>query len=274
MKRITVLLLIVFAVLTFSANFNLAVYERSDFEFAVYLENQDSVIDIRFTHVPDYISDLRYERNENLLLFHFSTGTSVENGAIEGIIDKEDGSSKIFVLYLQKTTKFEITSLSYENGSVNISWNSVPCAEYYEAGKLENDSFNVISSQLYNTSFKDENIEYGRSYIYQVRAKTDDGYIYTEPKTIEIPVYSEDLIKTYPNPARDKITFSELPENGKVNIYSLSGELLKTIEIDQTTEEWNLRNDSEKEITSGIYLFTITDNMGRPLKTGKVAVVR
>ena len=274
MKRIMILLLIVFAVMTFSTNFNLAVYERADFEFAVYLENLDSDIDIRFTHVPDYISDLRYERNKNLLLFHFSTGVSVENGAIEGVIDKEDGSSKIFVLYLQKTTKFEITSLSYENGSVNISWNSVPESEYYEAGKLENDSFTVISSQLYYTSFKDENIEYGRSYIYQVRAKTDDGYIYTDPKTIEIPVYSEDLIKTYPNPARDKITFSELPESGKVNIYSLSGELLKTIEIDQTTEEWNLRNDSEKEITSGIYLFTITDNMGRPLKTGKVAVVK
>ena len=274
MKRIMILFLLVFGVMTFSANFNLAVYERSDFEFSVYLENYDSDIDIRFTHVPDYISDLRYERTDNMLLFHFSTGISVETGAIEAIIDKEDGSSKIFVLYLQKTTKFEITSLSYENGSVNVSWNSVPCAEYYEAGKLENDSFTVISSQLYNTSFKDENIEYGRRYTYQVRAKTDDGYIYTEPKTIEIPVYSEDLIKTYPNPARDKITFSELPENGKVKIYSLSGELLKTIEIDQTTEEWNLRNDSEKEITSGIYLFVIVDSGGKPLKKGKVAVLR
>ncbi|MCK4644234.1 T9SS type A sorting domain-containing protein [bacterium] len=274
MKRIMILFLLVFGVMTFSANFNLAVYERSDFEFSVYLENYDSDIDIRFTHVPDYISDLRYEKSDNLLLFHFSTGVSVENGAIEGVIDKKDGSSKIFVLYLQKTIKFEITSLSYENGSVNVSWNSIPGSEYYEVGKLENGSFTVISSQLYNTSFKDENIEYGRRYTYQVRAKTDDGYIYTEPKTIEIPVYSEDLIKTYPNPARDKITFSELPENGKVKIYSLSGELLKTIEIDQTTEEWNLRNDSEKEITSGIYLFVIVDSGGKPLKKGKVAVLR
>ncbi len=274
MKRITILFLIVFGVMTFSANFNMAVYERSDFEFAVYLENLDSDIDIRFTHVPDYISDLRYEKSDNFLLFHFSTGISVENGAIEAIIDKEAGSSKIFVLYLQKTTKFEITSLSYENGSVNVSWNSVPCAEYYEVEKLENDSFTVISSQLYNTSFKDENIEYGRRYTYQVRAKTDDGYIYTEQKAIEIPAYSEDLIKTYPNPARDKITFSELPENGKVNIFSLSGELLKTIQIENPSEEWRLDNSSGIFVSSGIYLYVIVDSGGKPVKKGKIAVLR
>ena len=274
MKRIMILFLLVFGVMTFSANFNLAVYERSDFEFSVYLENYDSDIDIRFTHVPDYISDLRYERTDNMLLFHFSTGISVENGAIEGIIDKEDGSSKIFILYLQKTVKFEITSLSYENGSVNISWNSVPCADYYEAGKLENDSFTVISSQLYNTSFKDENIEYGRSYIYQVRAKTDDGYIYTEQKTIKIPVYSEDLIKTYPNPARDRITFSELPKEGEIMLYSLSGELVKAIQIDNPSEEWRLDNSSGIFVSSGIYLYVIVDSGGKPVKRGKVAVLR
>ncbi|MCI0698432.1 hypothetical protein L0337_41345 [candidate division KSB1 bacterium] len=75
------------------------------------------------------------------------------------------------------------------------------------------------------------------------------------------------LVNVYPNPYRGFnieetsshnrfVTFTHLPANAKIQIYTLSGELVRTIEhLDSSAyERWDLRNSRRALVASGIYL--------------------
>ncbi len=84
--------------------------------------------------------------------------------------------------------------------------------------------------------------------------------------------------KVYPNPfvfskhAGEKITFEETSERTfeKINIYTLSGRKIRSI-YDSVT--WDIRNENNKLVGSGIYIFVIHTKDGER-KIGKIAVVR
>ncbi|MFH1259752.1 MAG: T9SS type A sorting domain-containing protein [Elusimicrobiota bacterium] len=95
------------------------------------------------------------------------------------------------------------------------------------------------------------------------------------PPTIlnEIP---EQKITVYPNPyvqgknSGGKIIFGNLTSEAIINIYTLSGELLKTIEHDaniNSREEWDIA-----EVNSGIYLYCVNSSQGN--KKGKISIVK
>jgi hypothetical protein len=69
----------------------------------------------------------------------------------------------------------------------------------------------------------------------------------------------------------------------RICIYTQSGDLVTTlthISEEGNTEQWNLQNDSNQLVSSGIYLFTIDqtkDEMGRELNlnsSGKFVIIR
>lgn len=84
----------------------------------------------------------------------------------------------------------------------------------------------------------------------------------------------------FPNPyipseGHPFIAFDNLPEHVTIRIFTSSGELVKTIEkdTDSATELWNVKNQDENCIASGIYVFIINDNAGNT-KKGKLAIIR
>ena len=83
-----------------------------------------------------------------------------------------------------------------------------------------------------------------------------------------------DKIKTYPNPAKEKIVFTELPIGGTLNIYNLSGILVKSMKIDNNTKEWYLKNEAQKVVSSGVYFYSVIGTNNKPIKTGKVVVIK
>ncbi|MCD6578765.1 T9SS type A sorting domain-containing protein, partial [bacterium] len=83
-----------------------------------------------------------------------------------------------------------------------------------------------------------------------------------------------DKIKTYPNPAKEKIVFFELPIGGTLNIYNLSGILVRSIKIDNSTKEWYLKNSAKKFVSSGVYFYSVIDTNNKPIKTGKIVVIK
>ncbi len=66
-----------------------------------------------------------------------------------------------------------------------------------------------------------------------------------------------------------KIVFLNIPKKSVIKIYTLAGDLIKTLghnneartseKYAENGESWNLINDNEQTITSGIYLFSVVD---------------
>ncbi|MCK4665315.1 T9SS type A sorting domain-containing protein, partial [Candidatus Dependentiae bacterium] len=91
-----------------------------------------------------------------------------------------------------------------------------------------------------------------------------------------------DKIIVSPNPYKpnhhpnfgENIIFSKLPPVCTIKIFTSNGTLIKTImHTDGTgTENWNLKNDGDNKIASGIYFFVVSSEHGT--KKGKIAIIK
>lgn len=87
----------------------------------------------------------------------------------------------------------------------------------------------------------------------------------------------EDLI-VYPNPfdpaqGHTKVTFEALTEDVTIRIFTLSGELVRKVELPfQYRWDWDLRNEQNEEVARGIYLGVVTNAAGEK-KIVKLAVL-
>ena len=85
-------------------------------------------------------------------------------------------------------------------------------------------------------------------------------------------------VKVYPNPFKpdmviDVITFANLTENAKIQIYTISGTIIFEAEADSIEYQWNIKNKDDNDIVSGVYIYYISDDKGNK-KIGKIAVIR
>ncbi len=78
----------------------------------------------------------------------------------------------------------------------------------------------------------------------------------------------------YPNPCKgDSVKFNNLTINCTIRVYSIRGELVFEAKSDLPEYEWQVINDNNKKIVSGVYIFVITNENGEQ-KKGKIAVIR
>jgi hypothetical protein len=86
---------------------------------------------------------------------------------------------------------------------------------------------------------------------------------------IDDPVFSDSHVKTYPNPANDRIIFSGLThEASEISICDIHGKEIFRSQISNTTLEVDTR-----EFINGIYLYTITDHTGKK-ETGRFSITK
>ncbi|TET64739.1 VWA domain-containing protein, partial [Candidatus Aerophobetes bacterium] len=90
---------------------------------------------------------------------------------------------------------------------------------------------------------------------------------------------------SYPNPCYPNrgqiIKIANLPLNSKVHIYTISGELVRTLDDvseisiggSSTTAFWDCKNDAGEEVARGIYIYLGTDDIGNK-RTGKIAIIK
>lgn len=119
-----------------------------------------------------------------------------------------------------------------------------------------NDKFNFTSKQ--NSSSND-------------LAKEDVGKINVFPN----PYYGFQYRETAPN--NKYVTFSHLPANATIRIFDLSGVLVKTINHVSTSgqfDTWNLQNDNNLPVASGIYIVYVDMPDLGTTKVLKLAVVQ
>jgi len=126
--------------------------------------------------------------------------------------------------------------------------------------------------------------------VYQVTVQAQDNLGDTSPPLMRsvtlLGVLESDFsgIRLYPNPWRkDKhtgpIVFDHLPIGSSVKIFTISGLLVKSLTPNIDTAKWDLTNDSNQNVGSGIYIYLLTmGNTGYGSNgqkaSGKLAVIR
>jgi hypothetical protein len=120
-----------------------------------------------------------------------------------------------------------------------------------------------------------------------INLATDKFTFKTSAKHVEQNLVDLDKIRVVPNPyivrndwepSRDysRLAFTHLPDKCTIRIYTLSGDLLRTLEHDSPdldgNENWDLLTKNNQKIAAGIYIYHVDSEYGE--KIGKFAVVR
>ncbi|MFC1546176.1 hypothetical protein ACFL4O_00465 [bacterium] len=76
-----------------------------------------------------------------------------------------------------------------------------------------------------------------------------------------------------PSEGHSEITFMNLPYECSIKIYTLTGELVKTIEHNTgLSHNWDVKNESEKFLASGVYIYYIESSDDS--NEGRLIIVR
>jgi uncharacterized repeat protein (TIGR01451 family) len=118
----------------------------------------------------------------------------------------------------------------------------------------------------------------------------------THQLNVSVPDLKLDLVTNYPNPAKDNtiVVFNlSVPAAIDIKFYTISGELVRTLTNDDIKKyylvgqadfqrglnrvDWNLENDHDQKVASGIYFYKIeakTAANEKAYKIGRMAIMR
>ena len=160
--------------------------------------------------------------------------------------------------------------------------------------------FSQDSAGGFAHSYVDTTVSVGFPYYYVVVAVDDDSlesprnnYKKDEdgnPVALVIgtqPASSIENVKVVPNPYKgsapwtaseiaDKVEFINLPPQAVIRIYTLSGDLVKTIVHNSSTdgsESWNLLTRSGQKVVTGVYIYKVETPDGK-YKIGKFLILK
>ena len=66
--------------------------------------------------------------------------------------------------------------------------------------------------------------------------------------------------EAWDQPGQNEVHFINLPPNAKIRIYTASGDLVATIDHNDTVRDfarWNLKNANGQDVASGIYMYRV-----------------
>ncbi len=175
--------------------------------------------------------------------------------------------------------------VAYLGSGTNIAmnWKTVlPTIDYIEYGlstaygdategdsdfSLEHDQ--QISGLLENTT-----------YHFRVVSRNEAGQISFSPDSVFSTAESGE-INVFPLPYKATldidgrgIFFTDLPLIADLAIYNIIGEPVFSQRINGPLYRWNVKNNRNKDISSGIYIYIIKDEQGNKRASGKLVVIR
>ena len=68
------------------------------------------------------------------------------------------------------------------------------------------------------------------------------------------------------------IRFSNLPQQGSIDIYTISGQRVRHLDIDANPQTWDVKNSAGETVASGVYLWEVISGPNR--KRGKLVVIK
>jgi hypothetical protein len=145
-------------------------------------------------------------------------------------------------------------------------------AELLDEGKLELKTLKPFNSndEFYFTTTG--------AAIDKQKAKADMDKIKVVPNPYVVTHAAEAEISSFKTSGRGEreIRFTYIPPGSKISIYTVRGELIKTLRHDDTytgSVYWNLRTDENLNVAYGVYVYVVeTPGVGK--KIGKFALIK
>lgn len=208
---------------------------------------------------------------DNIILRFNSVEESFNAGYLKILIKDTLGFSGTYetFVFVKAEKKPEIKSISMNIDGVHLSWSSSPGCDGYNIYRNNK----LIRSGLNNTQYYDKNIRLDKDYCYQVSAIYSSKECFSDKKCVE-GIAETTEIKTFPNPAKNKVVFTGLEKGYKLLIFNISGELVFSIRAEDKIFIWYLLNKAGKKVSSGVYQYVIFNNQGKRIKQGKLAIVK
>jgi len=150
--------------------------------------------------------------------------------------------------------------------------------------KLTGSDFSrYFDAELGKWKYKDNTVQVGVGYFYAVTSVdkngNESGIVNRNTqalKTARAPAENTLSVSVFPNPFRlvsglptageeSSIVFTNLPAKCTIRIYTVSGELVRTLEHDNPNsgeEVWNQLTDSRQKTAAGVYLYTVESDVG------------
>ncbi|MGQ9852198.1 MAG: hypothetical protein ACUVTG_02230, partial [Candidatus Oleimicrobiaceae bacterium] len=145
------------------------------------------------------------------------------------------------------------------------------------------DRSRYFDAQIGKWKYKDNTVQVGVGYYYAVTSVStkgvESGMTNRNTKalvTARQPAETALKVSVFPNPFRlvsglptsgeeSSIVFSNLPAKCTIRIYTVSGELVRTLEHDNPNSGehvWDQLTDSRQKTAAGIYLYTVESEVG------------
>lgn len=109
---------------------------------------------------------------------------------------------------------------------------------------------------------------------------TKDGQSQSAEASITVVAANLSTVRIYPNPwrsdvhaAHPSITFSGLTVGTTVRLFTVAGRQATVLHSDGPSLMWDMTDDSGTKVSSGIYLYLISDAQGDKMK-GKLAIIK
>jgi hypothetical protein len=148
---------------------------------------------------------------------------------------------------------------------------------YYLTVVVSNPSDGISPGNIYrlvgNRRLHEEDVYRFTTKASRVEAKASD---LAAIRVVPNPFVVTSVFDTDPN--RHEIHFTRIPENCTIKIFTLAGDLVKTIEYKRADSggldfaKWNLKNEFGSEVAYGVYLYHLESAVGS--RIGKIAIVR
>jgi len=207
-------------------------------------------------------------------------------GADPGHPDYPDISKSRYKIYARDYTKCLVLLKPKSGNNPSISTfadntatiHNLPVTSDNQSGRyfFVNDDGSIGSTPLTNITLRNGEA----AILIKESALQENTEPPTKPPTIEEEEFASDLsrVKAYPNPYRgdkhSQIIFDNLTSNVRIKIYTLTGELVREIgEQKGDKAYWDVKNKDGESVSSGTYIYYITNPKGEE-KKGKVAIIK
>ena len=164
---------------------------------------------------------------------------------------------------------------------VRIEWQSfVKSVDYIDFGLNQSYGRKTEADEdfSWNHSALLRELEENTTYHYRIVSKNENEKLSFSPDSTFTTGNASDKVNVFPIPYRSAqnssgIQFTNIPENGRLFIYTLGGDLLYKQDYNGTYASWNVKNEAGKRAASGIYLYVIKDNAQKKKASGKIIVI-
>jgi len=185
--------------------------------------------------------------------------------------------------------------------NANLFWNTVNDNENHKGVDLEEadgmndldfgrnrgDAGDFYPGSTNNTVFDDTSNPNSRNYsgatskVEVINISSSGNPTITADLKVGIPAIAPNLqnLIVYPNPfetaaGHSYVTFEALTEEVTIQIFTVSGQLVRKEEISgQYSWDWDLKNTNGEKVARGVYIWMATNPAGEK-RTGKIAVIQ